>query len=82
MTGIGLDDRDLVFFAPDERSGDGIHVISIATQLLVKRVLFDPAGQSVHVISENPAYPVRVLTGPDLETFRIEGRVIGWMHRS
>ncbi|HNY21903.1 MAG TPA: S24 family peptidase [Treponemataceae bacterium] len=82
MTGIGLDDRDIVFFAPDERSGDGIHVISIATQLLVKRVLFDPAGQNVHVISENPAYPVRLLSGPDLETFRIEGRVIGWMHRS
>jgi len=82
MIGIGLDDRDIVFFAPDERSGDGIHVISIATQLLVKRVLFDPAGQNVHVISENPAYPARVLNGPDLETFRIEGRVIGWMHRS
>jgi phage repressor protein C with HTH and peptisase S24 domain len=81
MTGIGLDDRDIVFFAPDERMGDGVHVISITTQLLVKRILFDPAGRAVHVISENPQYPPRILSGPELEDFRIEGRVIGWMHR-
>jgi transcriptional regulator with XRE-family HTH domain len=81
MTGIGLDDRDIVLFSPSERSGDGVHVISIASQLLVKRILFDPVGRAVHVISENPAYPPRVLSGVDLEQFRIEGRVIGWMHR-
>ena len=81
MTGIGLDDRDVVFFAPDERTGDGVHVVSITSQLLVKRVHFDPAGQTVHVISENPSYPVRILSGAELEDFRIEGRVIGWMHR-
>ena len=81
MTGIGLDDRDVVFFAPDERTGDGVHVVSITSQLLVKRIHFDPAGQTVHVISENPSYPVRILAGAELEDFRIEGRVIGWMHR-
>lgn len=81
MTGIGLDDRDIVFFAPDERTGDGVHVISIASQLLVKRILFDPSAHSVHVISENSSYPARVLSGTDLESFKIEGRVIGWMHR-
>jgi phage repressor protein C with HTH and peptisase S24 domain len=81
MTGIGLDDRDVVLFAPDERTGDGVHVVSISGQLLVKRILFDAAGHSVHVISENPSYPPRVLTGADVESFRVEGRVIGWMHR-
>jgi SOS-response transcriptional repressor LexA len=81
MTGIGLDDRDIVLFAPDERTGDGVHVVSIAGQLLVKRILFDAAGRSVRVISENPAYPPRVLSGADVESFRVEGRVIGWMHR-
>jgi phage repressor protein C with HTH and peptisase S24 domain len=81
MTGIGLDDRDVVLFAPDEKKGDGVHVISIASQLLVKRILFDPAGHTVHVMSENPSYPVRILSGADLEDFKVEGRVIGWMHR-
>jgi phage repressor protein C with HTH and peptisase S24 domain len=81
MTGIGLDDRDIVLFAPDERTGDGVHVVSFAGQLLVKRVHFDPIARSVNVISENPAYPARVLSGVDLDSFRVEGRVVGWMHR-
>ena len=81
MTGIGLDDRDIVFFTIAERTGDGVHVISIENQLLVKRVHFDPAGQTVDVISENPQYEPRRLSGVDLEQFRVEGRVIGWMHR-
>lgn len=81
MTGIGLDDGDVVLFAPDERTGDGVHVVSIASRLLVKRIQFDPSARSVRVISENAAYPARVLSGPELEDFRVEGRVIGWMHR-
>jgi phage repressor protein C with HTH and peptisase S24 domain len=81
MTGIGLADRDIVLFATDERSGDGVHVISIGSQLLVKRLHFDPLGPSVEVISENPQYAPRRVSGVDLEQFRVEGRVIGWMHR-
>ncbi len=81
MTGIGLADRDIVLFATDERSGDGVHVISIGSQLLVKRLHFDPLGPSVEVISENPQYAPRRVAGVDLEQFRVEGRVIGWMHR-
>ncbi|HPO02815.1 MAG TPA: LexA family transcriptional regulator [Treponemataceae bacterium] len=82
MTGIGLGDGDIVLFAPGEEGGDGVFVVSINTRLLVKRVHFDPAGTAVHLISENPSYPVRILTGPDLEDFRVEGRVIAWMHRA
>ncbi len=81
MTGIGLDDRDVVFFSPDEKSGDGVHVISIGSQLLVKRLHFDPIARAVEVISENPQYAPRRVEGPDLDQFRVEGRVIGWMHR-
>lgn len=81
MTGIGLDDKDIVFFVPQEKASDGVHVVSFYSQLLVKRVHFDPAGNKVHLISENPSYPVRILEDLDLEAFRMEGRVIGWMHR-
>jgi SOS-response transcriptional repressor LexA len=81
MTGIGLDDRDIVFFAPDEKTGDGVHVVSISSLLLVKKIHFDAAGKSVHVISENPRYPPRILSGEDLDHFRVEGKVVGWMHR-
>lgn len=81
MTGIGLDDRDIVVFTPEEKTGDGVHVVSLASQLLVKRIHFDLAGQSVHIISENSQYPPRILHGDDLESFRVEGKVIAWMHR-
>lgn len=81
MTGIGLDDGDIVLFSIDEKTGDGVHVISIGSSLLVKRVHFEPAAQAVRIISENPQYPVRTLEGPDLEGFRVEGRVVGWLHR-
>ncbi len=81
MTGIGLDDGDIVLFATDDRTGDGIHVVSIGSRLLVKRIHLDPAGRRVEIISENPRYGVRVLEGPELDEFRIEGRVIGSMHR-
>ncbi len=81
MTGIGLDDGDIVLFATDERTGDGIHVVSIGSRLLVKRVHVDPAYRRVEIISENPNYGVRVLEGPELDEFRIEGRVIGSFHR-
>lgn len=81
MIGIGIDDGDLVFFATDECAGDGIHVVSIGSQLLVKRIQLDPAGRRVQVLSENPRYGVRILEGPDLESFRIEGRVIACLHR-
>ena len=81
MTGIGLDDGDIVLFATDDRTGDGIHVVSIGSRLLVKRVHVDPAGRRVEIISENPNYGVRVLEGPELDEFRVEGRVIGSFHR-
>jgi SOS-response transcriptional repressor LexA len=81
MTGAGIDDGDIVLFSEEDRVGDGIHVVSIASRLLVKRIHLDPAGRRVEVISENPSYPIRVLEGPDLEDFRVAGRVIASLPR-
>lgn len=82
MTGAGIADGDLVFYAPGERAAGGIQVVSLGSQLLVKRVELDQEGKTVRLLSENPRYPARLLAGADLEEFRIEGRVIGWMHRA
>ncbi len=81
MTGIGLDDGDVVLFSIDEKTGDGVHVVSIGSSLLVKRIHFEPAASRVRILSENPRYPERILEGPDLDGFRVEGRVVGWLHR-
>jgi len=81
MTGAGLDDGDIVFFTVDERSGTGIFVVSVESALLVKRVDVDHAKKSVTLISENPQYAPRVLSGADLDRFSIEGRVLASIHR-
>lgn len=81
MTGIGLFDGDVVLFSPKEKEGDGVFVISIENRLLVKRVQFEPAEPCVRIISENPRYePIR-LSGEGLASFRIGGKVVGWLHR-
>jgi len=81
MTGAGLDDGDIVFFTVDERSGPGIFVVSVESALLVKRVDVDHSAQRVTLISENPQYEPRILSGADLDRFSIEGRVLASIHR-
>ncbi len=81
MTGIGLFDGDVVLFAPKEKEGDGVFVISIENRLLVKRIQFDHAGHCVKIISENPRYETFSVSGEGLLSFNVGGRVIGWLHR-
>jgi phage repressor protein C with HTH and peptisase S24 domain len=81
MTRIGLFDGDVVFFVPISDPGDGVYVLSINTQLLVKRVEFDPFGTEIRIISENERYQPRILRGEDMNAVKIEGKVIGWLHK-
>ena len=81
MTGIGLAERDIVLFCPADREGDGVFVLSIGSTLLVKRLARDPLHGTLRLISENPLYPERRITGDELEQVHIAGRVIGWLHR-
>ena len=74
-------DGDVVVYRPDLIRGDGIYVVSIGNELLVKRVAFDPLGQTISLISANPAYPPRFISGEELEYFKIEGKVIACLHR-
>jgi SOS-response transcriptional repressor LexA len=81
MTKIGLFDEDVVFFVPIDDPGDGVYVLSINEKLLVKRVEFDPFGSEIRIISENERYQPRILKGQDMEMVKIEGKVIGWLHK-
>jgi SOS-response transcriptional repressor LexA len=81
MTKIGLFDEDVVFFVPIDDPGDGVYVLSINEKLLVKRVEFDPFGSEIRIISENERYQPRVLKGDDMAAVKIEGKVIGWLHK-
>jgi SOS-response transcriptional repressor LexA len=81
MINAGINDRDIILFRICQREGNGIYVLSIGSTLLVKRVQFDDLTETVILISENPAYPPREISGDDLENLKIEGRVIACLHR-
>jgi SOS-response transcriptional repressor LexA len=81
MTGAGINDKDIILFRICQPEGNGIYVVSIGTTLLVKRVDFNDIDKTVVLISENPAYAPREISGDDLESLRIEGRVIACLHR-
>lgn len=82
MTKIGLFDRDIILFVPEEKEGDGIFVISIDNRMQVKRLEFDILGHTLRIISENDRYAPRILEDKgDIERVTIEGKVVGWLHR-
>ncbi len=61
-----------------DRLRDGIYILRIDDALNVKRIAVNPAGRSIAVRSDNPAYP----SWPDVPAARIDiiGRVI-WVGR-
>jgi SOS-response transcriptional repressor LexA len=81
MIGEKIYDGDIVIFCPQLRSGDAVYVVSVKDSLLVKRVQFDGIKNAITLISANSCYPPRVLRDEELESVRIEGKVIACLHR-
>jgi phage repressor protein C with HTH and peptisase S24 domain len=61
-----------------ERLRDGIYVLRVEDALMVKRLAMSPAGRSLTIKSDNPAYPD--WTGFDTANVAVIGRVI-WAGR-
>ena len=79
MIGAQLYGGDFVIFAEAHIEGDGIYVISINGEALVKRLEFDQLNNQVVVHSENKKYVPKTISA-DSEMMRIEGKVVGWYH--
>lgn len=79
MTGVNLFDGDIVIFVPGELRGDGIYVLRVGDELIVKRVEFDTISKRLRIMSENPRYPDRVESA-DSENVEVLGKVFGWVH--
>jgi phage repressor protein C with HTH and peptisase S24 domain len=81
MKDANINDGDVVVFYPGLIQGNGIYVVSVENAILVKQVEFDGPGQSLSIISANPAYKPRRYSGHELEDIRITGRVVACYHR-
>jgi transcriptional regulator with XRE-family HTH domain len=68
-------------FHPEETSGSGIFVVAIGNSLVVERVDWDLASQTIVLYSANPIYKPRRFSRPELADIRIVGRVVACYHR-
>lgn len=61
-------------------SAAGIYAFTLDGEAFVKRLLATPQGKTVTMISDNPAFAPRAISGPQLAHLRIAGRVRFVMH--
>lgn len=79
MINANLYPGDLVIFSRHLISGDGIYVLALAGDVLVKRLQYAPWENKVYIISENPKYPTQAIKA-DSEALVVLGKVIKWIH--
>ncbi len=80
MTGVRIFDGDIVVFALGHIAKEGIYVLSVNGDVLVKRVEFDSFDRTIKVSSENPRYPDVKTVSIDDENVVIKGKVVAWFH--
>jgi len=79
MTGVHIFDGDIVVFVPGKIRGDGIYVLRVGDELLVKRVEFALLSRKLRIMSEIPRCPDRMKSA-DGQTVEVVGKVYGWVH--
>lgn len=79
MTGVQIFEGDVVFFARQHISENGIYVISLFGEVKVKRLEFRAAEQVIYIHSENSRYSMESVR-MDNENMIILGKVVGWVH--
>jgi len=79
MTGVQIFEGDVVIFARDHISENGIYIISLYGDLKVKRLEFRSGEQQIFIHSENSRYTMEAVS-MDSENLQILGKVVGWIH--
>lgn len=74
-------DRDIVVYDTQDVQPENLSVVSLAGQLVIKYVTVDRLRGTLTLLSANEAFPPRVIEGSELESVKIEGKVIVNMHR-
>lgn len=79
MEGAHLYSGDVVIFSKGFISGDGIYVLALCGDVLVKRLQYAPWENKVYIISENQKYPTQSVEA-DNENLVVLGKVLKWFH--
>jgi len=79
MTGVQIFSGDVVVFARGYLDENGLYVVSLRGEILVKRLEFDRIHEQVVIISENKNYRPITVDAHD-EGISILGKVVGWVH--
>lgn len=80
MTKVNIFDGDLVYFGVGLHRDDGIYVIDVNGERLVKRLQFDYMDKAIKIHSENERYPQIKTVPMESDTFCIVGKVIFTLH--
>lgn len=75
-----LHDGEPVVYVREFIQGDGIYVLAVNGELLVKRLQFDRIFGRLHIISDNPKYRPTEIPLEGLDNVRILGKVVIWVH--
>lgn len=79
MIGVQLFEHDIVIFAKEHRSSNGLYAIAIGSGIFVRRLEFMMLKNEVSIMSENPRYTT-ITTKLDDPQLTILGSVVGWVH--
>lgn len=75
-----LHDGEPVVYVREFIQGDGIYVLAVNGELLVKRLQFDRIFNRLHIISDNTKYRSVEIPLEGLDNVRILGKVVIWVH--
>ena len=75
-----LHDGEPVVYVRGFIHGDGIYVLAVNGELLVKRLQFDNIFNKLHIISDNTRYRSMEIPLEGLDNVRILGKVVIWVH--
>ena len=79
MIGVNLLPGDIVIFSRGYISGEGIYVLALCGDVLVKRLEWNRLENKLSIISENDRYPVQIVEA-DNDNVMILGKVVKWIH--
>lgn len=80
MINARIFDGDLVFINTKLQVDDGqIALVRIGDEYTLKRIY--RGGGALQLVSENPTYPMRIISGPELEDTEIVGKAVYFMSR-